>query len=158
MVNRSDKGRRELLPLIAVGIVLLLAICSVLSVIGFSVARDAKRAASDAKHAAAQARKNADRIDAAVLGGCDRLQRLRDDVNVQADGQYDVIKLASSRVPEPFATLYRRIARETSYSPPTDCAAASSRPLTYKPPPLIPWSQINSCFDRHHLRLLSCKR
>jgi hypothetical protein len=158
MMTPSERRLDRLVPVLAVGVIFLLVICTVLSVVASTTARDAQKAARDAKSAARIARANTDRIDAAVRGGCERLQRLRDDVNVQGDGQYDVIRLASGRVPEPFATLYRRIARETSYSPPTDCAAASDHPLTYKPPPLIPWSQIDKCFNRRHLRLLGCTR
>lgn len=110
---------------------------------------------------------------AAARGGCQRLQIVRDDLNVQASVQYRVIKASTdggpppekvkaalARVDEPTRDLlilllaggdrarrlYPDILRQTKYLPPTDIRKGCGNP-GYRPPRPVPFAEVARCFD-----------
>jgi hypothetical protein len=82
-------------------------------------------------------------------------------VNIQAAGQYLVIKGAASSpdIPPKLAGFYRQIAEDTPYSPPTDCNDAVKHPLGYRAPSLVPFDTVAGCFTaRRPARPAKCDR
>jgi hypothetical protein len=130
---------------------LLLTVIAVVAVLSVSVLRtveETESAANRANAAAVTAHTNTQRLRRAALGACERIQRLRDDVNAQANNQYDVIQAAAAVAQTREArTLYANFLKATPYSPPTDCQRAVDQPLTYKPPPLVSFAQVDKCYE-----------
>lgn len=111
-----------------------------------------------------------------LVNGCQRLQLVRDDLNVQAWVQYQVISISQgggtsaerqgeiaallAQVDAPTRrlmvallegsgkaqSLYPRVLSNTRYGPPTDCHDASKNP-EYRFPGLVPFSAVADCFD-----------
>lgn len=158
----TDRRRRndKLGPLIAVGVVLLLAICSVLSFISITTANTARHNTNGLNSIVKRLDVNTRRLNAIVhrldVGAvvqCQRVQRLRDDVNAQANNQFDVIKVAARASPTGAAReLYRAFLAATPYSPPTDCRQASSDPLGYRAPPVVMFAKVDACYSAKNNR------
>lgn len=112
------------------------------------------------------------RQDRILVAGCKRTQVIRDDLNVQAWVQYNVIQLAGEGPPpekiadlisklDPAtrdlfvallsgqakaAPLYQHVLDSTQYSPPTDCDQASQNPAYQFLDP-VPFKSVADCFD-----------
>lgn len=150
----------RLVPVLALAVVALLAICGVLSFITFSTVREARSTARAAAENTARLQRVVGRLDVGAVVQCQRVQRLRDDVNAQANNQFDVIKVAARVAPSgPARELYRVFLDSTPYSPPTNCREARTRPLSYKAPPLIPFASVDPCYSAKNPRPRPpCKR
>lgn len=91
--------------------------------------------------------------DRAVFGSCERLQLVRDDVNVISSAVYRVLVMAQRAAnSEQSRVLFESITRSAIYLPPTDCAAAVRHADTYRPPRPVPFSTVAQCFNPGNLR------
>lgn len=158
----ADRGRHarkrwreifdNLLPVLLTVIVVILAILAVLSV---GVIR------------------NSDRQTLTSKNGCERVQLLRDDVNVSAWGVYTILTQNQASAPDPSEVaslladvdpatralltallagqgesraLVARVRETQRYLPPTDCNIASQDP-TYRFPTPIAFEAVAGCYD-----------
>jgi hypothetical protein len=128
------------------------------------------------------------RQDAAIRGGCVRLQIQRDDSNILAYNDYtagleamrvntrasSLLAASASSATDPrgkrvlsatadafhdAAVNGGQRAARVRYAPPTDCNAAVDHPASYRPPPLVLFTSVAPCFDvKHRLRVTKCPR
>lgn len=98
--------------------------------------------------------------DAAIVGACERLQLLRDDVNFQASAIYRLLRLTRRMIDDPNGQqLFDEVVRSTLYAPPTDCARAVQNAGSYRSPKPVPFEAVARCFGPGDIRPVPpCKR
>lgn len=145
--RRIDKVFERILPVVIAFMFVLIIIVGVLSVAGLKATSTIKASQKTADAARAQSQRNTDRLNAAILGSCQRLQLVRDDLNKQASAQYRTLGLVVRTTPPGvFRDLFKEIVRSTEYLPPTDCDRAVRQPQSYRPPAPVPFALVAPCF------------
>jgi len=82
---------------------------------------------------------NADRLDRALHGSCERVNDLRGSDNKNAETQYETLRAASTLIPDTLlAARFKTLMGTIDYLPPTDCEAAVGTPREFVPPRPIP--------------------
>jgi hypothetical protein len=170
--QRTDFRRwiSGILPTLAAAVLVLLLVDLVLSV---AVLNQNTHIRQNQK----KADETLQRQRAATLGGCQRLQLVRDDLNSINARVYKVIRLASAPALGTASTallfaavqkespavgkllvkltenglkakpLYDEILRGTVYLPPTDCDQAVDHPATWRAPKPVPMRLFIACYD-----------
>lgn len=142
--------RRERVPwwtwfVLAVMIAMLIAA----GVVVFQASRAARHANAAARSSTAAllaARAASDRLEAAALGSCRRLETERERVNENAAVIYLVLRAANESTPPSDRPALHDLARATTYGPPADCAQAVDHPSSYRAPPPIPFTRLSKSF------------
>jgi hypothetical protein len=89
----------------------------------------------------------AHRLTHAEQGFCDRLQRVRHQVNRNSGTIYAFL-LQEADHERGRAEEYQRLKARIYYLPPTDCVKAIDDPEAYVLPPAIPWSKDPERFSK----------
>lgn len=136
MIERADDQRRvrrrkedRFYGIAIRAAVLMAALAFLVSVVtGIVAIRNTNRIDSTQQH-------GEQRLEAAALGSCYRVNILRGTANHNSLTIYRVLLAAADATnSETAATAYRQYAEETRWTPKTDCMAAVDDPLKYHPP------------------------
>lgn len=166
----------RILPVIIVGLMILLTVSAVLSVAVLRTARTANRNTERIEGDQA-------RLNVAIRGSCSRLQRARDDVNLNwwndrlnslqsardsaavaaILGRFGAQNPLLLRLATPFeesAAAFRQRAASAQYLPPTDCDEAVRHPGSYRSPSAVPFALVLGCYDPsgHSRPTVPCRR
>lgn len=170
--RRNDRLVERVLPALIAALLVVLLVMAVVSGVVLHQNNEITANQKDIQDNQAEIESTQKLQAAVILGGCHRTQLIRDDLNVQAWVQYNVIKLSTEGPPpgqisealntlDPntrafFAlllasqsqarALYQHVLENTQYAPETDCESASKHP-NYKFPVPVPFRLVAPCFD-----------
>jgi hypothetical protein len=125
----NRRQRRRSSDLLAAALLVGLVVVGTFAIVALLASRDAREAN--------------ERLDLAIRGSCERLQRERERSNTAEATIYLVLKTAENTTQSPRARkAYGRFTEVAAYSPPADCDRSVLFPALYRQPPTVPFDEI----------------